>query len=73
MILRMEIELLFFETFGSYRSIGNLCKFYNSKVAIYLKLEIIGFVQLLYNDRKSFFLSFIQILTADFWYTKRLT
>lgn len=57
MILRVEIELLYFETFGSY-SIGTLCKFYYSKVAMYLKLEIIGFVKLLYSDRKSFFLLF---------------
>lgn len=73
MILRVEMELLYFETFGGYDSIGTLCKLCYSEVATYLKLEIIAFVKLLYNDRKSFFLSFIQILIADFCYTKRLT
>lgn len=55
MILRVETELLHFETFGNYESIGMLCKSYYSKVAMYLKLEIVGFMNLLYKDTKSFF------------------
>lgn len=68
MILRVEIELLYFETFGSYDGTVALCKLYYSKVAIYLKLEFVGFVKLLYND--SLFFSFIHIIIIDFCYTK---
>lgn len=55
----MEIELLlYFETFGSYDGVKTLCKLYYSKVALYLKLEIVGFVKLFYNDTVLFFLVF---------------
>lgn len=65
MILRVEIELLHLETFGNYNSIGTPRKLYYSRVALYLKLEIVGFLSLLYNNTKSF-PPLIQILIVLF-------
>lgn len=58
MIFRVEIELLYFETFGSYDRVKTLCKLYYSKVAMYLKLEIAGIIKLFYNDIVCFSLVF---------------
>lgn len=70
-IFRVEIEL-YFETFGSYDRVETLCKLYYAKVAMYLKLDIVGFVKVFYNNIV-FFLPCIQILIVNFYYIKRPT
>lgn len=66
----MEIELLCFKTLGSFNRVKTLCELYYSKVAMCLKLDIVVFVKLFWND--SFF-PCIQILIVSFYYTKRPT
>lgn len=55
MIFRVEIELLYFETFGSCDRVETLCKLYYSEVSMLSKIRNNWLVKLLYNDVVFFF------------------
>lgn len=76
MIFKVEMELLYFQILGSYNWVEQCihCISY-SKVTTYLKLEILGFVRLFYNNMIFFFVVFlpgIQTWVVNFNYTKKV-